>query len=140
MSVAVLREFQADSRMEARRTRKAHLAPSRHQFELGALSELSASLTNRGPGVVLSAVAAHPSQPDPMVSISRYRDRAEEFRRIAENHPYREGFLRLAATWDVLAECALALGRASGRAGDRRKFKLADYRSGAPGRVSGANA
>ena len=71
MSVAVLREFRADSRMEPRRTRKAHLAPSRHQFGLGALSELSASLTNCGPGVVLSAVAAHPSQPDPMDSISR---------------------------------------------------------------------
>jgi hypothetical protein len=46
-----------------------------------------------------------------MVSIRRYRDRAEEYRRIAENHPYREGFLRLAATWDVLAENMEALSR-----------------------------
>jgi hypothetical protein len=61
--------------------------------------------------VVLSAVATHPSQPDSIVSIRRYRDRAEEYRRIAENHPYREGFLRLAATWDVLAENTEALSR-----------------------------
>jgi len=61
--------------------------------------------------VVLSAVAAHPIQPDPIVSIRRYRDRAEQYRRMAENHPYREGFLRLAATWDVLAENMEALSR-----------------------------
>ena len=91
MSVAVLREFRADSRMEPRRTRKAHLAPSRHQFGLGALSELSASLTNRGPGVVLSAVAAHPSKPDPMVSISRYRTAPKNFGGSLKTIPIAKG-------------------------------------------------
>jgi hypothetical protein len=61
--------------------------------------------------MVVSAVAAHPIQPDPIVGIRRYRDRAEQYRRIGENHPYREGFLRLAATWDALAENMEALLR-----------------------------
>jgi hypothetical protein len=70
-------------------------------------------------------VAINPIQPDPIVSMLRYRDRADECRRIAHNHPYREGFMRLAALWDTLADNMEAVARseaetAGGKAIPRR--------------------
>jgi hypothetical protein len=47
---------------------------------------------------------AQPIETDPDIIIQRYRERAEQYRQLAEASAKREAFLRLAAIYHSLAE------------------------------------
>jgi len=49
---------------------------------------------------------------DPDIIIRRYRERADEYRQLADGNPKRDAFLRLAVIYDSLAEGMVTIRRA----------------------------
>ena len=54
----------------------------------------------------------HIIETDPDIIIQRYRERADQYRQLAEDNPNRDAFLRLAVIYDSLAEGMATIRRA----------------------------